>query len=219
MTTLVSSIKGNQVELYGDNPDPRCLLALLLDISSSMEGAAIDALNEGIVNLARDLAADSIAQNRIEPAIITFGGTVTVHTKFGPVNEFKPEAYEAKGSTPMGEAILVALKLIEERKEIFKAQGIEYYRPVMLVITDGKPTDEKTFAQAVIELRDAEAKKKVDFYSVGVLGADMSLLKRMDTKNSPVYLKGVEFTTLFKYVSSSIAAVSPEDGQINMKLS
>ena len=217
--TAVASDDLNQVELLDVNPDPRCPVVLLLDTSGSMEGEPIDALNEGVSKFAGFLRADPIARNRVELAIVTFGGSVTPWKDFQRAEDFKPEAYEADGGTPMGEAILTGLKLIEEQKARHRAQVIEFYRPIMLAITDGKPTDERAFAEAVEALRDAETKEKVDFYAVGVLGADMSLLRGMKTHNSPTYLKGVEFTTLFKYLSDSLSAQPTEGGQISIRRS
>lgn len=219
MTAVANIDLNKQVELYEGNNEPRCPFVLLLDTSGSMVGEPIDAANEGVANLAYFLKQDQIARNRVEPGVITYGGTVKVQTDFGAAEDFNPEVYEAQGGTPMGEGILTALKLIEERKNRYKAQGVEYYRPIILAITDGKPTDDNTFLQAVRALQEAEARKKVDFYAVGVLNADMALLKGMQTRQAPVYLKGVEFTTLFRYVSNSLSAESTEDGQIKLKLS
>lgn len=216
--TQASSVGDNQVDLYDGNSEPRCPLMLLLDISGSMEGEPINALNQGLVKLARSLSADPITCNRVEVAVITFGGTVIKQTGFQRPEDFMPESYEADGGTPMGEAILTSLRLIEEQKAMYKSQGIEYYRPVMLAICDGKPTDEDTFAEAVEALREAEAKKKVSFYAVGVLGADMALLKSIHAANAPVYLKGVEFTTMFKNLANSIAAEPTDNDQIAVKL-
>jgi uncharacterized protein YegL len=216
--TTDTSVYFNQVELVDDNPETRCPLALLLDISGSMEGKPIEALNEGLVKLTKFLAEDPIVRNRVELAVITFGGKVINRTGFQRVEDFKPVAYEADGGTPMGEAILTGLKLIEDRKEMYKAQGTEYFRPVMLAITDGKPTDEGKFAEAVNALREAETKQKVDFYAVGVLGADMSLLKNMQTVNPPIYLKGVEFTTMFRNLGHSFSQAPSNDGQIPIAL-
>jgi uncharacterized protein YegL len=57
---------------FAENPDPRCPCILLLDVSSSMAGASIDALNQGLKAFQREVSQDAIAARRVEVAIVTF---------------------------------------------------------------------------------------------------------------------------------------------------
>jgi uncharacterized protein YegL len=65
-----------------DNPEPRCPCILLLDVSGSMFGAPINALNEGLRIFRDELNKDGLAKKRVDIAIVTFESTVKVVQDF-----------------------------------------------------------------------------------------------------------------------------------------
>ncbi len=106
---------GAKVE-FATNPDPRCACVLLLDTSSSLHGAPIDALNDGLRAFQQDLQADGLASRRVEIAVVTFGGSVQVLQEFVTAGQFNAPSLVAHGDTPMGEAVHRALDLVQQRK-------------------------------------------------------------------------------------------------------
>jgi len=191
-------------ESFAENPEPRCPCVLLLDTSGSMAGPPISALNAGIVTFKDELVADSLSAKRVEVATITFG-PVTVNNDFQMAAQFQPTELQAGGDTPMGAAILQALDLVKERKEIYKSNGIAYYRPWIFLITDGAPTD--SWSQAAAQIREGESDKKFIFFAVGVEGADMETLSKISVRQ-PVKLVGLRFRDLFQWLSSSMKSVA-----------
>lgn len=189
---------------FAENPEPRCPCILLLDISKSMRGEAIDSLNNGLVTFHDDLIKDSLATRRVELAIVTFGHDVEVVHNFIPVDRFTPPVLVAGGLTPMGTAINRALDLLEERKRIYKSHGVAYYRPWVFMITDGKPKGEPDEAMetAVRRLHDQEEKKRVLFFAVAVKGAWTNKLQQIAVR-PPVELDGLNFVKLFMWLSRS----------------
>ena len=51
---------------FVENPEPRCAVALVLDVSGSMTGQAIAELNAGLQEFDKDLKADQLASLRVE---------------------------------------------------------------------------------------------------------------------------------------------------------
>jgi uncharacterized protein YegL len=199
------SIDFNKVELDTSNPEPRCPCVLVLDTSGSMGGAPITQLNEGLQTFREALSKDELAMLRVEIAIITFGVSVGIAQEFVTANQFVPPNLAANGGTPMGQAINLALDKINERKQLYKQNGISYYRPWVFLITDGSPGDE--WNSAAQRVQADEAKKKIAFFSVGVDGADMSVLGQISSRQ-PLKLRGANFQEMFVWLSSSLSGVS-----------
>lgn len=189
---------------FASNPEPRCPCVLLLDVSGSMTGRAIDELNAGLNTFREELSKDALATKRVEVGIVTFGPT-KVELPFTSASMFYPPRLEAQGDTPMGEAILQALHMLEDRKREYRANGIAYFRPWIFLVTDGAPTDQ--WQNAAVAVRQGEASKKFAFFAIGVKGANMDVLAQISTR-VPLSLDGLKFRELFSWLSTSLRQVS-----------
>lgn len=191
-----------------DNRDPRVACAILLDTSSSMDGEPIKALNEGYELFRQEIKEDHLAAKRTEVLVVTFGGTARVEIPFTEGRDLPQRSFKARGTTPMGAALDLALNEINTQKEAYKRNGLEYFRPWLFVITDGEPTDNEVFDEAVERVRSAEKAKGVTVFAVGVgEAADMAQLARLSSRQ-PARLRGLSFQPLFAWLSASMSTVS-----------
>ncbi len=192
---------------FADNPEPRCPCILLLDTSGSMSGMPIHQLNEGVRTFRQELLGDPIATKRVEVGMVTFG-PVTVESDFHTVPNFHPRELETTGDTPLGEAIRTGIDMVNRRKKEYKNAGVAYYKPWIILITDGAPTDD--WAEAVQLVHKGEAAKSFAFFAIGVEGANMDVLKQISVR-SPLKLKGLMFREFFMWLSASMKMVSAKN--------
>lgn len=201
----------DQAVAFAENPEPRVAVVVAVDISGSMDGAPIQALNAGLQQLKTELQQDSLASKRAEIAVVSFSSQVNVEQDFVTPDAFSPPNLVAGGSTEMGQGLIKALDVIEVRKAEYRTHGVSYYRPWIFLITDGEPTDDITAAAQ--RVKDAEASKRVAFFAVGVEGADMAKLAAISVR-PPVKLTGLNFNKMFEWLSRSlqmVAASQPGD--------
>jgi uncharacterized protein YegL len=204
---MESTMTQNSLEKieFVDNPEPRCAVALVLDVSGSMAGQAIAELNNGLLEFDKDLKSDPLASLRVEVGMVTFGGRVS-SIDFVTADQFQPPVLQADGGTPMGQAVQMALSMLRDRKNSYKANGIDYYRPWLFLITDGEPTD--SWEAAAAQARQEEDQKGVSVYAIGVEGANMQTLSQFSSKRQPLKLRGLTFRELFQWLSKSLGAVA-----------
>lgn len=196
---------GDLIE-FAENPEPRCALVLVLDISGSMAGEPINQLNAGLEVLAEELRDDPLASQRVEVAIVTFGtGGVVTAQDFVVADEFVPPVLRSGGTTPLGKAVLTAADMVASRKQQYREGGVAYFRPWIFLITDGAPTDAWKGARDVVHRGENDG--SFSFFAVGVQGADMTVLAELATRE-PIMLDGLKFRELFQWLSQSQRQVS-----------
>ncbi|MBG2914239.1 VWA domain-containing protein [Proteus terrae subsp. cibarius] len=193
-----------------DNSEQRTPLILVLDSSGSMYGQPIQQLNEGLKLLEQELKNDVIAAKRVRILVIEYGGydQCTVHGDWKDAMDFTAPVLEANGTTPMGQAITLALEEIEAEKQRFKQAGVAYTRPWLFLMSDGVPTDQ--WEQAAQLCRQAEESQKTAVFPIMVDGASAEVMGCFSRNgvNGVKMLKGLQFKELFLWLSASMQVVS-----------
>jgi uncharacterized protein YegL len=176
-----------------------------------MQGEKINALNAGMVTFKQSLMKDPLAVKRVEVAVITFDSSVKLVHKFVTVDQFQPPVLTTTGYTAMGSGIHMALDLLQQRKAVYKSNGVAYYRPWVMLITDGEPrgeTQDIVFS-AMQRLKREEQDRHVTLFAVGVDGANMIQLAEI-TSCTPIKLTGLNFNELFVWLSASMSSVAQQ---------
>ncbi len=196
------------VDLNDQNPDPRVACVVLCDVSKSMAGEPIAALERGFARFCDYLHNETLASKRVEVAVVTFGTAATVMVPMQEARTLQPISFTASGTTNMAAGIHLALDIIEDRKDAYKSAGLQYYRPWILLLTDGKP-NVAGFDEAVARLNAAESSRGVIVFAVGAgPRVDFRQLERISPLRTPAPLDGLKYTELFAWLSASLSTVS-----------
>jgi len=110
---------------------------LLLDTSGSMWGDKIDSLNDAVRKMLGTFRKEESHASEFLVSIITFGGAAALACSPTPTSELTYTNLHADGGTPLGAAIDIAKALIEDRE---RTPG-RAYRPLVVLVSDGVPTD------------------------------------------------------------------------------
>ena len=103
-----------------------------------MAGGKIATLNQAAKKMLGTFAKEDETQSQIQMSIITFGGVARLHAPPIPASQIEWTELTADGGTPMGAAIAMAKGMLED-KETTPSRA---YRPTVILISDGQPTDD-----------------------------------------------------------------------------
>ena len=191
---------------FADNPDPRVACVLVLDTSSSMANAPINALNSGMALFEQAIKENELTRMRLEVAIVSFSDKAHVVQDFISANDFKAPTLKASGYTAMGGGINKALSLLKNRRRLYRDNNINTFKPFFFLITDGYPTD--SWERAASDLVNYEARTGTHVFPIGVQSADFDVLQQLTKKREPAKLNGLAFEKFFEWVSESMQNVS-----------
>ena len=113
-------------------------VVLLLDVSGSMGGEKINTLNATVKEMISDFANAEKNEIEILVSIITFGSNVSLHTPYTSAKDIEWKDLQVSGATPMGTAFSMAKAMLED-KEVTPSRA---YRPTIVLVSDGQPTDD-----------------------------------------------------------------------------
>lgn len=189
------------------NYEQKCPCLLVLDTSGSMSGDPIRDLNAGLSVLLQAVKDDPIALQRLEIGVITFDSKVKPVLEFSLPAGIELSVLEATGSTKLVDGVREGIRMIDARKNWYRDSGQPYYRPYLILITDGAPDEDQDVEGLKREIQSGVEGKHFEFWPFGVGRANMALLASLNPKNAPLVIKDADFKGFFKWLSASMAQV------------
>lgn len=192
-------------------PKPLPVL-LLLDVSGSMSGEKIYTLNKAVSEMIDSFKNETVDVD-IQVAVITFGRECKVIQEYTNASDIKWQDLYADGNTPLGECLRLAKEMIED-KEITPSRA---YRPAVILVSDGYPTD--IWQEYMTSFISSGRSSKCDRMA-------MAIGNNADKEMLSLFLKGTknhlfeaheasDILKFFKYVTMSVTmrskSVNPND--------
>lgn len=181
-------------------------VVLLLDTSGSMsENGKISTMNTAVNEMLEGFKSLDSTNAQISVAIVTFGGRAEKYSALTPASDMGSVAMSANGNTPLGAALTMAKKMIED-KEVITSRA---YRPVVVLVSDGMPND--SWQQPLEEFkstgRTAKCYRMAMGIGVGENTENYNVLKRFIDEEERVFCASdaKDIEKFFKYVTMSVA--------------
>ena len=199
-----------------ENPAMRVPICLCLDVSGSMihEGK-IDALNKGIKEFIDILYEDEIARDAAELCIITVGNSAPeLISNFSSIDKLRLDNrignFTASGVTPLGHAVQMAIRSLNERKELYKETYTDYYQPWLVIMSDGAPTDELQVNETIKITQKMIEDRKLYCLSIiiGEYAEGAELLGKYASSGKACRLQEINMREFFRWLSSSVSKIS-----------
>ena len=110
----------------------------------------IDALNIAVKDFIAQLKDSPTTRKRVDIAIVQVSGMYARVTQDWTVaKDFDYQPLSVSGYTPLYGGFKLAVDLCKQRKEYYLNNGIDYYSPQIILITDILPTDDEDWENAV----------------------------------------------------------------------
>lgn len=184
----------------------KLIVYVLADISSSMQGPPVQALNNGIAMLVNTLQSDPQALESVHFSCIPFNSTAKQDMPLTPLTEVIAPTYSASGSTALGDALRVLKQCIDKEVTIGSTQKEIKgdFKPLIFIVTDGEPN--KGWETAY----DALDKTKIGkIIGCAVPGANLKILSQIcDDVIQLETASANDFQKFFEWVSQSILQVT-----------
>jgi uncharacterized protein YegL len=181
---------------------------LVLDVSESMAGPAIEAVDKSIQALVAELKKDPHALETAHMSVITFAREAKQIVPLTDIADFVPPKLSVRTGTSLGKALRLLLDCMA--REVIRTSDCQKgdYKPLVYLLTDGQPTDD--WRPAVEALRRANNPKIANIIAVGCgPDADVEILRQVSETVLLIPTASQEsLSRFFVWLSSSVQSAS-----------
>ncbi len=197
---------------FGDMNTRRMPVYLLLDVSGSMQGAPIFAVEQGIQILQTELINQPQAVEVVHLGVITFETSAREIVPLTPITSFTPPPLSAGGGTSLGAAFRELGNALDREIIPTTPQKKGDYKPLVFLLTDGEPTD--SWEPELYALKSRREKKVGAIIALGCGDAVNTSVLHSITEQVMLMddVTPDNLRAFFKWVSASVTTASKSVG-------
>ncbi|AUX62025.1 VWA domain-containing protein [Simonsiella muelleri] len=191
----------------------RLLTYICIDTSGSMRGEPIEAVNAGLQALMTSLRQNPYALESVHLNITTFDSQIKTVLPMTPLEQVVlPEIVcPESGATFLGGVLEEVAQAVQRDRIVGNANQKGDWRPMLIVLTDGKPTDLLVYSEVIPKI------KQLGFGNIVACAAgpkaDANYLKQLtDCVVSLDTMDANSFAKFFQWVSSTVTQTSISAG-------
>ncbi|MEQ1841327.1 MAG: VWA domain-containing protein, partial [Verrucomicrobiales bacterium] len=155
----------------------------LADVSGSMSGAPLDALNNLLPMVKESMQANPVVADMIRFGLISFSTDAKVELPLSDLATFPTASLPklvARSDTNFGEALRKLKAEIKNDFRQLKGDGYKVKRPVALFLSDGAPSDSKARWQAAFaDLTSPDFPQFPNLVPIGIGKCDREIMREL----------------------------------------
>lgn len=193
---------------------------LVCDESWSMQGEALDAMNQALPELHAEIAVNPVVADKTQFGIIGFSDDAEVLLELSDLSQIPGlPVLSPKGGTNYAAGLRCLKSQIERDFARLKSEGHAVYRPVVFFLTDGQPTSD--WEEEYNELTSPTFKYRPNIVSFGIGQADADVISSIanfkafiqsDSSMSPAMALKEFASALTKSIVRSGVSMTKEGG-------
>lgn len=194
----------------------RLPIFFVLDVSESMVGENLQHLEAGLGRVVRILRADPHALETVYLSVIAFAGVAKTLVPLVELASFYPPRLPLGGGTALGAALMHLMQTLDQVLLPTTAQHKGDWRPIIYLLTDGKPTD--VVAAAIAQWQDRWSRRATLVAIALGRHADVRVLRQLTEQ--VLHLETADDATFkqwVQWVSASVQLQSQSVGTAETK--
>ena len=206
-----------KAEDFANNTATRISVCIVIDTSYSMIGEKLNAVNEGISRFIKECMANPFARNAVDLNIIACGNSEPEEVQpFANVKDVKFIPLKAGINTPLGASVELALDNITAQRRRYGEYGISSYKPWLIIMSDGRSTD--NVDEAAAEVKELVGSNRLRVCCINMNTSDKASaedLIKFSPDGEAGTIDAMTIKDFFSDLSRSATEVSTQAGFIN----